>query len=93
MQAIERYLVVRGYGRLRDNNSADSEDADSDDDIDDTLAAVVITQSGTKHKLQFLIGNNVLPYNMTVYQAVRQFSNNGNDQSETDTDNETPLGK
>lgn len=30
---------------------------------------------------------------MTVYQAVRQFSNNGNDQSETDTDNETPLGK
>lgn len=29
---------------------------------------------------------------MTVYQAVRQFSNNGNDQSETDTDNETPLG-
>lgn len=34
----------------------------------------------------------MLPYNMTVYQAVRQFSNNGNDQSETDTDNETPLG-
>lgn len=93
VQAIERYLVVRGYGRLRDKDSADSEDADSDDDIDDTLAAVVISQSGTKHKLQFLIGNNVLPYNMTVYQAVRQFSSNANDQSETDTDNETPLGK
>lgn len=93
VQAIERYLVVRGYGRLRDKDSADSEDGDSDDDIDDTLAAVVISQSGSKHKLQFLIGNTVLPYNMTVYQAVRQFSNNGNDQSETDTDNETPLGK
>ncbi|KAL3281120.1 hypothetical protein HHI36_004342 [Cryptolaemus montrouzieri] len=92
VQAIERYLVVRGYGRLRDKDSADSDDGDSDDDIDDTLAAVVITQTGTRHKLQFLIGNNVLPYNMTVYQAVRQFSNNGNDQSETDTDNETPLG-
>ncbi|KAK9879662.1 hypothetical protein WA026_006724 [Henosepilachna vigintioctopunctata] len=92
VQAIERYLVVRGYGRLRDKDSADSDDADSDDDIDDTLAAVVISQTGTKHKLQFLIGNNVLPYNMTVYQAVRQFSHNGNDQSETDTDNEAPLG-
>ncbi|XP_030755174.1 E3 ubiquitin-protein ligase TRIP12 isoform X2 [Sitophilus oryzae] len=92
VQAIERYLVVRGYGRLRDKDSADSDDGDSDTDIDDTLAAVGISQSGTRHKLQFLIGSNVLPYNMTVYQAVRQFSNNGNDQSETDTDNETPLG-
>nr|XP_023018407.1 E3 ubiquitin-protein ligase TRIP12 [Leptinotarsa decemlineata] len=92
VQAIERYLVVRGYGRLRDNNSADSDDGDSDTDIEESLAGVVISQTGTKHKLQFLIGNNVLPYNMTVYQAVRQFSNNGNDQSETDTDNETPLG-
>ncbi|CAH1114025.1 unnamed protein product [Psylliodes chrysocephalus] len=92
VQAIERYLVVRGYGRLRDKDSADSDDGDSDDDIDDTLASVVISQTGARHKLQFLIGNNVLPYNMTVYQAVRQFSNNGNDQSETDTDNETPLG-
>ncbi|XP_049822761.1 E3 ubiquitin-protein ligase TRIP12 isoform X2 [Aethina tumida] len=92
VQAIERYLVVRGYGRLRDKDSAESDDGDSDDDIDDTLQGVAITQSGAKHKLQFLIGNNVLPYNMTVYQAVRQFSNNGNDQSETDTDNEAPLG-
>nr|XP_022913625.1 E3 ubiquitin-protein ligase TRIP12 isoform X2 [Onthophagus taurus] len=93
VQAIERYLVVRGYGRVRDRDSADSDDIDSgDDDIDDSLAAVAISQAGSKHKLQFLIGNNVLPYSMTVYQAVRQFSNNGNDQSETDTDNETPLG-
>ncbi|KAL1512943.1 hypothetical protein ABEB36_002442 [Hypothenemus hampei] len=90
VQAIERYLVVRGYGRLRDKDTADSDDGDSDTDIDDTLAGVVLSQ--TRHKLQFLIGNTVLPYNMTVYQAVRQFSNNGNDQSETDTDNETPLG-
>ncbi|CAH1991222.1 unnamed protein product [Acanthoscelides obtectus] len=90
VQAIERYLVVRGYGRLKDKDSADSDDGDSDDDIDDTL--IMISSTGMRHKLQFLIGNNVLPYNMTVYQAVRQFSNNGNDQSETDTDNETPLG-
>lgn len=87
-------MVVRGYGRIRDKDSAaDSDDADSDDDIDDTLAAVVISQSGTKHKLQFLIGGQLLPYNMTVYQAIRQYSCNGNDQSDADTDNETPLGK
>ncbi|CAH0556432.1 unnamed protein product [Brassicogethes aeneus] len=92
VQAIERYLVVRGYGRLRDKDCADSDEGDSDDDIDDTLQGCAMSQSGAKHKLQFLIGNNVLPYNMTVYQAVRQFSNNGNDQSETDTDNETPVG-
>ncbi|XP_031342168.1 E3 ubiquitin-protein ligase TRIP12-like isoform X1 [Photinus pyralis] len=92
VQAIERYLVVRGYGRIRDKDSADSDEADTDTDIDDTVAAIVISQSGAKHKLQFLIGNHILPYNMTVYQAIRQYSNSGNDQSETDTDNETPLG-
>ncbi|XP_048518532.1 E3 ubiquitin-protein ligase TRIP12 isoform X3 [Dendroctonus ponderosae] len=92
VQAIERYLIVRGYGRLGDKDTTESDDGDSDTDIDDTLAGVTISQTGNKHKLQFVIGNTVLPYNMTVYQAVRQFSNNGNDQSETDTDNETPLG-
>lgn len=46
-----------------------------------------------KHKLQFMIGDHVLPYNMTVYQAIRQYSPLVNDQSETDTDTETPIGK
>ncbi|XP_059479777.1 E3 ubiquitin-protein ligase TRIP12 isoform X2 [Neocloeon triangulifer] len=95
VQAIERYLVVRGYGRLRDKDTVDSDD-ETEEDIDDTLAAVVISQNNARHKLQFLIGDNPLPYNMTVYQAVRQFSVNagafGNDQSETDTDSEVPLG-
>ncbi|XP_049317416.1 E3 ubiquitin-protein ligase TRIP12 isoform X2 [Bactrocera dorsalis] len=87
VQAIERYLVVRGYGGIR----GDSDD-DSEEDMDDNVAAVVMSQSGFKHKLQFLIGDHVLPYNMTVYQAVKQFSPLVNDQSETDTDTETPLG-
>jgi E3 ubiquitin-protein ligase TRIP12 len=94
VQAIERYLVVRGYGRLRDKDTVDSDD-ETEEDIDDTLAAVVISQNNARHKLQFLIGDNPLPYNMTVYQAVRQFSSNSgfsNDQSETDTDSEVPLG-
>ncbi|XP_069701943.1 E3 ubiquitin-protein ligase TRIP12 isoform X2 [Periplaneta americana] len=92
VQAIERYLVVRGYGRLKDKDSGDSDDDNSEEDIDDTLAAVVISQGTARHRLQFLIGDQPLPYNMTVYQAVRQFSPAGNDQSETDTDNEAPLG-
>ncbi|XP_063973938.1 E3 ubiquitin-protein ligase TRIP12 isoform X1 [Diachasmimorpha longicaudata] len=91
VQAIERYLMVRGYGRIRDAESMVSDDDNSEDDIDDTLAAVVISQ-GSKHKLQFLIGDEVLPFNMTVYQAVRQFSCAGIDHSEPETDTEPPLG-
>ncbi|KFB42782.1 thyroid hormone receptor interactor 12 [Anopheles sinensis] len=87
VQAIERYLVVRGYGGIR----VDSEE-DSEEDIDNIDAAAMITMGGLKHKLQFLIGEHVLPYNMTVYQAIRQYSPLVNDQSETDTDTETPIG-
>ncbi|XP_003424889.1 E3 ubiquitin-protein ligase TRIP12 isoform X4 [Nasonia vitripennis] len=92
VQTIERYLMVRGYGRIRDAESMVSDDDNSEDDIDDTLAAVVISQGSAKHKLQFLIGDEVLPFNMTVYQAVRQFSCSGIDHSEADADSEPPLG-
>lgn len=54
-----------------------------------------MTVGSTRHKLQFLINDQVLPYNMTVYQAIRQFSPaaaTASDQSETDTDSEMPLG-
>nr|CAD7427678.1 unnamed protein product [Timema monikensis] len=91
VQAIERYLVVRGYGRLKDKETGDSDDDNSEEDIDDTLAAVVISQGTARHRLQFMMGEQLLPYSMTVYQAVRQYSPTGNDQSETDTD-EAPLG-
>lgn len=87
VQAIERYLVVRGYGGIR----TDSEE-DSEEDIDNIDTAAMITMGGAKHKLQFLIGDHVLPYTMTVYQAIRQYSPLVNDQSETDTDTETPIG-
>lgn len=92
VQAIERYLMVRGYGRIRDADSMVSDDDNSEDDIDDTLAAVVISQGPPKHKLQFLIGDIVLPFNMTVYQAVRQFGCSGVDHSEAEADSEPPLG-
>ncbi|XP_060862971.1 E3 ubiquitin-protein ligase TRIP12 isoform X1 [Metopolophium dirhodum] len=90
VQAIERYLVVRGFSHIRENNQSKSDDDNSDDDIDDTLAAVVIGQGSARHKLQFLIGNHVLPYNMTVYQAVRQFSTTS--EMEADNESELPLG-
>jgi len=37
VQAIERYLVVRGFSHIRENNQSKSDDDNSDDDIDDTL--------------------------------------------------------
>ncbi|XP_073982784.1 E3 ubiquitin-protein ligase ctrip isoform X4 [Rhodnius prolixus] len=92
VQAIERYLVVRGYAKVRDKHSSQSDDDNSEEDIDDTLVGMVV--GSARHKLQFLINDTVLPYNMTVYQAVRQFSPAAaaSDQSETDTDTEAPLG-
>lgn len=30
--------------------------------------------NSVRHKLQFLVNDHVIPYNMTVYQAIRQFS-------------------
>ncbi|XP_039151319.1 E3 ubiquitin-protein ligase TRIP12 isoform X3 [Drosophila simulans] len=87
VQAIERYLVVRGYGGIR----AESDD-DSEEDMDDNVAAVVLSQASFRHKLQFTIGDHVLPYNMTVYQAVKQFSPLVSEQPETDNESETLLG-
>lgn len=40
VQAIERYLMVRGYGRIRDAESMVSDDDNSEDDIDDTLVMI-----------------------------------------------------
>lgn len=94
VQAIERYLVMRGCGRIRpDADDEASDDDNSDEDVDDTMAAVHISQGVARHKLEFLIGNHVLPYNMTVYQAVKQYSSTGDREgSETDTDTEHPYG-
>ncbi len=32
--------------------------------------------NSVRHKLQFLVNEHVIPYNMTVYQAIRQFNMN-----------------
>lgn len=69
VQAIEKYLTVRGYAKIRD--SADNSDDNSADEMDDGVS--MMTQSTGRHRLQLSIGDQVLPYNMTVYQAIRQF--------------------
>jgi E3 ubiquitin-protein ligase TRIP12 len=95
VQAIERYLVMRGYGRIRQNADNDCSDDDdgSDDDIDDTMAAMSISHGTGRHRIELLINDHVLPYGMTVYEAVKQFSNlHDRDGADTDTDTETPFG-
>ncbi|XP_071951146.1 E3 ubiquitin-protein ligase TRIP12-like isoform X2 [Antedon mediterranea] len=88
VQAIERYLVVRGYGRDDD----DSDDA-SDDDIDETLAGAFSSSNiNIQHKLQFMIGDHVLHYGMTVYQAVKQYASMADDSTDTE-DESHPLGR
>lgn len=37
VQAIEKYLVIRGYGRIRDKDAADSDEDNSEEDVDDSL--------------------------------------------------------
>ncbi|KAL4705000.1 hypothetical protein ACJJTC_009788 [Scirpophaga incertulas] len=93
VQAIERYLAQRGYASTRQRDGSASgthsdDDAASDDDVEDSLATPPHHHTtDAEHKLEFLIGDTVLPYNMTVYQAVRQFG----EQNDADTDTETPI--
>ena len=59
----------------------------------DVQAAMFITQGTVRHRLEFLIGDRVLPYNMTVYQAIRQFTPpSDRDPTDTDQDSDNPLG-
>ena len=87
VQAIERYLVIRGYGRIKDNDDEGSDDDNSDEEFDDNMTAMLLNQGQGRHKLQFFIGDNLLPYNMTVYQAIRQFTSHAaSEGQETDLD-------
>ena len=37
-------------------------------------AAISMSQGSFQHRLEFVVGSHVVPYDMTVYQAVRQYS-------------------
>lgn len=56
-------------------------------------AAQFLNSGSVRHRLQFFIGENLLPYNMTVYQAVRQFSLQPEEERESTDDEANPLGR
>jgi hypothetical protein len=65
-----RYLISRGYGQPQDKDSGGSDDDMSDEGTDDTLPSTLRERmDGPGHRLEFLIGDKVLPYDMTVYQV------------------------
>ncbi|XP_059173399.1 E3 ubiquitin-protein ligase TRIP12-like [Physella acuta] len=95
VQAIEKYLLVRGFGKTREGADEDlSDDDNSDEEMEEQMASIMISATSPRHRLEFLIGDHILPYNMTVYQAVKQFVCHGGtevgDFSDGDTD--TPFG-
>ena len=47
-----------------------SDDTNNEDDVDDSINQT----KSVRHKLQILVNDHAIPYNMTVYQAIRQFS-------------------
>ena len=67
-------MISRGYGHPQDKDSGGSDDDMSDEGPDDMLPSTSRDRlDGSGHRLEFMIGDNVLPYDMTVYQAVQQF--------------------
>ena len=87
VQAIERYLVTRGYGKPSDKDSG-SEDDDMSEEEGDTLASTARDkrEEGSSQRLEFVMGDQVLPRDMTVYQAVQQLGGAGGGASSGFTD-------
>ena len=96
VQAIERYLVTRGYGKPSDKDSGSDDDDMSDDGPDDTLNNTARDKStDIAQRLEFMMGEHVLPRDMTVYQAVQQFGGAGSgftDDSDSDNRNTSMFG-
>lgn len=92
VQAIEKYLVTRGYGRIRENEDENSDEDNSEEEFND-LTLTPSSGQGQRHKLQFYINDHLLPYNMTVYQAIRQFSVESADSHEMELDVESSVGQ
>ncbi|XP_032299608.1 E3 ubiquitin-protein ligase TRIP12-like [Coturnix japonica] len=92
VQAIERYLVARGYGGTREDDEG-SDDDGSDEEIDESLASQFLSSGNLRHRLQFYIGDHLLLCNMTVYQAVKLYSLQAEEERESTDDESNPLGR
>ncbi|RDD46629.1 E3 ubiquitin-protein ligase TRIP12 [Trichoplax sp. H2] len=70
IEALERYLLMRGYG----TQSKGADHLDSDEDSDDGSSVKATGQffgfNNARHQLELLIGDTVLTYNVTFYEAV-----------------------
>jgi len=93
VQAIERYLVTRGYGKPSDKDSGSDDDDMSDEGSEDTLANSHRERAGEQtQRLEFMIGDTRLPRDMTVYQAVQQFGGPGSGLTDdSDSDNRSSM--
>lgn len=71
-----------------------SDEDNSDEEMEEQMASIMISASSSRHRLEFLIGDHILPYNMTVYQAVKQFACHGGTEVSdfTDGDTDSPFG-
>ncbi|GIY56935.1 e3 ubiquitin-protein ligase TRIP12 [Caerostris darwini] len=95
---VDRYLVNQGFGSLKEDEESESDlsyDDSSDEDGGLIVADIRMDHGHGSPKLQFLIGKNVLPYNMTLYQAVRQYGSGDSQNSSNNVQNsdcEYPVG-
>lgn len=86
-QSIERFLISRGYGRIKDADDDPSDGDLSDDDIIDNLSInQPPSQANKRQRLQLLIGDHVLQYNMAIYQAIKQFVSPDHESVDNDLD-------
>src|SRR5690606_30208181 len=67
-----------------------SDDDISDEDLFDSINIASSNQMHGRHRLQLLIGDYVLPYNISIYQGIKQYL--GNDALENDGDESQLLG-
>ncbi|OUC44812.1 HECT-domain protein [Trichinella nativa] len=78
ISTIERYLILKGYGKPKTNPGDDDSSNDEEDgtelteDDAEALLNVASIANGV-HRLQLLIHDRVLPYDMTIFQALRQY--------------------
>lgn len=68
VQALEKYLIVRGYCQEGEESSSDASEEEGEEGVISRQQSVI-----ARHKLQLSINNNVLPYNMTMYQAIKKY--------------------
>ena len=88
MHAVEKFLVAKGLAR----DDGREEDYDSEDEIRDPFFAMLGNLTGNpgshhgRHRLKLFIGQQEIPYDWTVYQAIRQYGSTSKSSPPTSTE-------